>query len=717
MLYSRANATKHRLQRRRRALGRDRCVEEETAYKLARKQYGTAIRKAQERAWAELINQVDQDVWGYPYQLVMKRLKGNQPIPGISLPGRVERIMDGLFPTRRPLEVTTLSAISEYITPFTHGELSEAVRRMPNGKAPGLDGLMNEVIKLAARSDPQGVLAAYNCCLEKGIFPRQWKLARLVLLRKGNKPVSEPSSFRPICLLDGLGKIFERLILNRLEITTEASGGLSINQYGFRRGRSTADAIRRVHGVMEEANSGTWRTKRYCILVTLDVKNAFNSASWAKILEALRKLCVPEYLQAILGSYLRDRVVRYVPEDGSPATEKHMSCGVPQGSVLGPVLWNVMYDAVLRIKLPEGVEEVGYADDIGVVASARSIKDLEINTNKALQMIERVLKELDLELAAHKTEAVLLTGRRRIVDPPHIMVGGKSVVLSRSIRYLGVYFDTSRKYTDHIRRVVQKTAATTSALSRIMPNVGGPRQCKRKLLTSVTMSQMMYGAEVWAPTLGLRRYFNMLTRVQRRAALRVICGYRTISADAAGVLAGMPPVDLLAGERRSRRISAEKGEDPVEAKNSARMAVMETWQSRWNESQKGRWTWKLIPDIVPWVTRRHGQVSYRLTQILTGHGCFGSYLVRIGKLGNARCPLCEDDVDDAEHALFHCGAYEKKRWRLRCKLGINLSAENTVPTMLDSREAWSGVVDFCEEIMKGREELERQRKGCQTVPP
>ena len=152
----------------------------------------------------------------------------------------------------------------------------------------------------------------------------------------------------------------------------------------------------------------------------------------------------------------------------------------------------------------------------------------------------------------------------------------------------------------------------------------------------------------------LKLYSGMLARIQRRAALRVVCGYRTISADAAGVLAGMAPVDLMALERREMRSAAMNGESLAVARNSARTALMGAWQSRWSDSQKGRWTWKLIPDIAPWVLRRHGQVSFRLTQLLTGHGCFGSYLVRIGAAHSAattpttqstRCPSAPRTLD------------------------------------------------------------------------
>jgi len=108
---------------------------------------------------------------------------------------------------------------------------------MPNNKAPGPDEVPNEVIRHTIRLAPTPVLRVFDKCLKSGVFPASWKKALLVLLRKDlDKPVTEPTSFRHLCMLDGLGKVLERIILKRLNAAVEAHGGLSDNQFGFTKG-------------------------------------------------------------------------------------------------------------------------------------------------------------------------------------------------------------------------------------------------------------------------------------------------------------------------------------------------------------------------------------------------------------------------------------------------------------------------------------------------
>jgi len=123
--------------------------------------------------------------------------------------------------------------------------------------------------------------------------------------------------------------------------------------------------------------------------------------------EALRKINIPEYLVEMFRSWLSDRVLL----TGEELNSRSITCGVPQGSVLGPALWNVAYDSLLRLEVPDGVHLIGFADDLAVVGVARTRQSLEDVLNPVLALIDRWMSDRGLELAHHKSEAVMLTKR------------------------------------------------------------------------------------------------------------------------------------------------------------------------------------------------------------------------------------------------------------------------------------------------------------------
>ena len=489
-------------------------------------------------------------------------------------------------------------------------------------------------------------------------------------------------------MLDTMGKILESIINSRLEEYTEGPMGLSPNQFGFRKQRSTIDAIAEVCKIAKNAISGRiWLggTKNYCAVVTLDVRNAFNSAEWSAIINALINKNVPNYLIKMVTSYFDNRVLWYDTCDG-PRRYK-VTCGVPQGSVLGPTLWNVMYDGILRITKPKQVEIIGFADDIAVVVVGKTLQEMAALTERTIGIIKRWLTSSGLELADQKTEMVLISSRKKI-EKLEISVGGHRIVSSDSIKYLGVMLDRRLCFRNHIEYASAKASTTCMAISRLLPNTNGPCQPARKLLASVCSATLLYASQVWATSTLKTSYIKEARRVNRLCNLRIICGYRTISDEAAEVLAGRAPIDIQ-GKRLRKIYLHKKHPNEGETLEDIERQVISEWQTKWETSNKGRWTFSLIPNIQTWINRKHGNVNFALTQFLSGHGCFREYLHRFKRADSPYCLHCENKVESPDHVLAECSRFWIERISWHEQINSVLTVKNLVQYMLKSEESWN----------------------------
>lgn len=695
---------RRRCSRLRRVAQRSRSRPEATAalteYKAARKTLRVTIKKSKNTKWKALCDDVNNDPWGLGYKIVMKKIRA--PATTKEMQAHVmENIVDTLFPTHPTRSDGGIIVVNDEIPFFTQKELTDAAKSMKNNKAPGPDRIPAEAIKTAANACPQMMLNMYNTCLEEGVFSKRWKRARLVLIEKGKGGQLSASSYRPLCMLDTAGKLFEKLLKSRLVEAIQTSGGLSNRQFGFRKGRSTVDAIQKVIKNVELAEAGNHHSRKMVMFVTLDVKNAFNSAKWVDIIDALKNnFNIPGYLMRMVEDYLRDRSLIYNTRDGT--RRKEITAGAAQGSILGPELWNVMYDSVLQLEMPDNTSLIGYADDLGGMIVARTPEEAQIRLNQVMRRVNSWMIAHGLEVAEAKTEIVILTKKRipRIIP---MQVGTETIQTKEAAKYLGIMLDTKLNFWQQIKRATDKAVAITNQLSGLMANIGGPTPTKRRLIMTVMQSILLYGAEIWADALNKEYCRKRIEAVQRRGALRVACSYRTVSYPAVNVIASVIPIDLLAQERKTIYTRVPEISRKEAAAESRRWSL-ETWQERWNSEHRGRWTARLIPQLDVWLNRNHGEVNYYITQFLSGHGYFRSYLYKMGKLINPQCKHCEAEEDTVNHTFFECDVGAMERNALVDAIGV-VTPDNIITIMLDCEDKWNIVAVFIEAVLRKKKRL------------
>ncbi|XP_011873236.1 PREDICTED: uncharacterized protein LOC105565002 [Vollenhovia emeryi] len=224
---------------------------------------------------------------------------------------------------------------------------------------------------------------------------------------------------------------------------------------------------------------------------------------------------------------------------------------------------------------------------------------------------------------------------------------------------MGLHVDGRWKFGEHLNRLTPRLDKAASTLSRLMPNLGGPRGKIRRLYANVINSIALYGAPIWSTALTEnRRAIAVLNKTQRRMAVRAVRGYRTISHAAATLMAGMPPIAMNAraharvyeqvAERRARGIPV-----PPRVRRLLSLRIREEVREEWRAwlaepGRAGRRTVQaILPHLDDWVDRSWTRASYRTTQVLSGHGCFGEYLHRIQREPDPGCHHCTEERDTA----------------------------------------------------------------------
>lgn len=324
--------------------------------------------------------------------------------------------------------------------PATVREVWGTIKHMHDRKAPGFDLITKEILTRLPRKAIVFLTTLFNGVLRVQYYPLLWKTSQIIMVHKPGKPPNDISSYRPISLLPILSKVFEKILLRRIQPILSENKYIPNHQFGFRAHHSTIEQVHRVY----ERIRKSLEEKEYCCSAFLDIQQAFDRV-WHKGLLYKLKSCLPHSYLELLKSYISERIFQ-VKESGATSAFFDIRAGVPQGSVMGPVLYTIF-----TADLPEvsGVTTATFADDTAILTSSKDPVEASQNLQQGIDRISDWLKTWRIKVSTAKCVQVTFTLRRG--DCPPVKLDGAALPNKDSVRYLGVYLDRRLTWNKHLK--------------------------------------------------------------------------------------------------------------------------------------------------------------------------------------------------------------------------------------------------------------------------
>jgi len=444
---------------------------------------------------------------------------------------------------------------------ITEREILKAVNRTSKDKAPGPDELPNRVIQIVVRRRTPLIRRLFQACLDQGVQPDHFKNACTVMLKKpGKSDYTNPSAYRPIALLNTLGKVLEAVISNRIKFIAETHDLLPDTQYGARTNRATETALQQI----TEKIHTIWGRggKRVASLLSLDVSKAFDRVSHVRLVHNLRKRRIPESLVRWVEDFLSGRRTEVKVND-FVLPEAPVSVGIPQGSPISPILY-LFYNADLLEScesLRLRTSTTGFVDDVNILTYSEST---EQNCKKLAEIhmeCQKWARKHGSQFCPDKYELIHFSRTKKKFNmSAEVRLEGQSVGPKTDIRILGVRLDSALRWQAHMRAVEAKAVHLVNALRTITGSTWGcSLEAGKQVYETAVRPAITYAASVWHAPEGVKGHRKgiraKLQKIQGKC-LRTIAGaYKATSTEALEVETFTLPLDLHT-ERLAARTAA-----------------------------------------------------------------------------------------------------------------------------------------------------------------
>lgn len=340
------------------------------------------------------------------------------------------------------------SNTSMFLMPLNNNELIKHIHSLKNNSSPGIDGISSKIVKKFHVYILDPLKHIINLIFKTGVIPNHFKTTVVTPIHKaGNK--TRINNYRPISLINTFAKIFEKCLKDRLIKFLDANNILSKNQFGFTRGLSTCDAI---YELVKQVTDNLNNDDR-CIAVFLDLAKAFDTVPHEALLTILSQYGVRGSALDIFNNYLSDRqqIVRIREDLSEP---KVIKMGVPQGTVLGPVLFITYINSLTELDINASI--ISYADDTVVIFKGKTWAETKYKVNCGINRVKDWLDTFKLSLNIKKTNyiAFSLTNANR-PDFDSILIDNLHDVLIETphTKYLGLIIDKFLKWEPHIQKL------------------------------------------------------------------------------------------------------------------------------------------------------------------------------------------------------------------------------------------------------------------------
>lgn len=320
-------------------------------------------------------------------------------------------------------------------------ELLKEIKDLKLKKTPGFDLITAQVLKNLPKKATKFLQLLMNAAIKLRHIPSIWKVAEIIMIPKPGKPPNDVKSYRPISLLPMISKLFESIIQKRIQLYIERFKVIPNHQFGFRKSHATIDQIHRITDVIEKA----FERKEVCSSVFLDVAQAFDKV-WHKGLIFKLNRFLPDSYVKLLSSYLSDRVFR-VREENEYSSLKDIKAGVPQGSILGPILYLIYTSDLPEM---ENIKVATFADDTSLMATGRDVFESTSKLQEANDSISSWCKSWKIKLNESKSVHVNFT-LKKLQTQPNVTLNNIVVPIENKAKYLGMTLDTKLHWKEHVK--------------------------------------------------------------------------------------------------------------------------------------------------------------------------------------------------------------------------------------------------------------------------